>query len=68
VFAIILGLHSIIRWVVVILGFLATGQANFAWLGKKEWLETERRIGLYFTSSVDLQVLIGAPWSRRLFP
>ena len=55
-----LALHNIIRWVVMILGLLATGHAILGWLGKKEWLETERRIGLYFTASVDIQVLIGA--------
>ena len=58
-YAIILALHNIIRWVVVILGLLATGRTLLGWLGTIEWLEKESRIGLYFTSSVDIQKLMG---------
>jgi hypothetical protein len=34
-YAFILALHNIIRWIVLILGLLATGRAISGWSGKK---------------------------------
>jgi hypothetical protein len=58
-YAFILALHNIIRWIVLILGLLATGRAISGWSGKKQWSDIDRKIGLFFTSSVDSQLLLG---------
>lgn len=55
----ILATHNIIRWVVVIAGILAVGRALVGWLGKKEWIKQDRMLGIIFTSSVDIQLLLG---------
>ena len=51
--------HNIVRWVVVILGIVAVVRSFWGWFGKKEWTNTERRIGIFFTSSIDVQLLLG---------
>jgi hypothetical protein len=58
-YAFFVELHNILRWAVVLLGFLAAGRAFWGWYGKKEWAESDRKIGLAFTSMVDLQLLVG---------
>jgi hypothetical protein len=55
----ILGAHNILRWVVLIAGFLAIGRALIGWFGKKEWSKQDRLFGLVFTSAVDIQLLLG---------
>ena len=56
---VILALHNIVRWVVVVLGLLAVGRALMGWLGKKEWTAAERKFGVFYTSAVDSQLLLG---------
>jgi hypothetical protein len=51
--------HNILRWVVVILGIFAVVRSLRGWFGKKEWAKTDRKIGILFTSSIDLQLLLG---------
>ena len=55
----VVAVHNILRWVVVILGVVVVVRAFWGWLGKKEWNNTERRLGVFFTSSVDAQLLLG---------
>lgn len=55
----VLAVHNIVRWVVVIAGILAVGRALFGWLAKKEWMKQDRLLGVIFTSSVDIQLLLG---------
>ena len=55
----VLAVHNIVRWVVVIAGLLAIGRAFIGWFGKKEWNKQDRLLGLIFTSSVDIQLLLG---------
>lgn len=58
-YEILLVLHNLIRWVVLIAGVLAVVMAITGWLGNRNWGATDNRIGLLFTGSLDLQVLIG---------
>ena len=58
-YKVILALHNIIRWLVLIFGLLAFGRGLLGWFGKKEWAGSERKFGLFFTSSVDIQLLLG---------
>ena len=55
----IVAVHNILRWVVVILGIVAVVRSFWGWFGRKEWTSTERKIGMFFTTSVDIQLLIG---------
>jgi hypothetical protein len=55
----LLVLHSILRWVVLIAGVLTVGQALRGWLGKREWGQLDDRLGLIFTISLDIQLLVG---------
>ena len=55
----VLGVHNIFRWVVLIAGILAVGRALIGWFGKKEWTKQDRLFGMVFTSSVDIQLLLG---------
>jgi hypothetical protein len=58
-YAFTVAVHNIVRWVVVISGILVVVRSFWGWLGKKEWNNTERKFGIVFTSSVDLQLLLG---------
>lgn len=55
----IVAVHNILRWVIVILGIVAVLRSFLGWVGKKEWTATERKIGIAFTSSLDIQLLVG---------
>jgi len=55
----VLAVHNVIRWVVLIAGILAAVRALIGWLGKKEWTKQDRLFGVIFTSSVDIQLLLG---------
>lgn len=55
----VLTLHSIIRWLVVLAGLAAAGRAVYGWLNQKEWMPVDKQLGLAFTISMDVQVLLG---------
>lgn len=52
-------LHNITRWIVVIAGVLAAVRAVVGWLGSRQWSDLDNRLGLIFTISMDVQVLLG---------
>ena len=52
-------LHNIIRWIVVIAGMVAAIRAVVGWLGSRQWSDLDNRLGLIFTISLDIQVLLG---------
>lgn len=54
-----LTLHSLLRWVVILTGLLATVQAVNAWLKQSPWTRSDERLGLIFVISLDLQVVVG---------
>lgn len=56
---IILSLHSVLRWIVLIAGLAAAGRAIAGWIRQMEWRGLDRRLGLLFTVSMDVQVLLG---------
>ena len=55
----ILALHNIARWVVLILGILAAVRAWLGWFKKSEWGSLDRKLGVFFSSAVDTQLLLG---------
>jgi hypothetical protein len=48
-----------IRWVVLILGVIVVVRALLGWFGKREWVNTDRKMGVFFASSIDVQLLLG---------
>lgn len=58
-YTILLPIHSIVRWLLIIAVVAAVARAFMGWLGKKAWTRTDDKIGLAFTSLMDLQLLIG---------
>jgi len=58
-FGLVLGVHSIVRWLVIGLGL---GTVARAWTGKRAgraWSSTDTRVGRMFVACLDLQVLVG---------
>ena len=55
----VLTVHSIVRWVVVISAVAAVVEAFRGWAGRKVWTSLDDRLGLVFTISMDVQVLLG---------
>jgi len=56
---IFLAAHNIVRWIALILGIVVTVSAFLGWFGKKGWSERDRKLGVYFTSTMDVQLLLG---------
>ena len=52
-------LHNIVRWIVVLAGIAAAVKAIIGWAGSRDWNSSDRQLGLLFTVSLDVQVLIG---------
>jgi hypothetical protein len=51
--------HNFLRWLVLILALLAVITAFIGWFGKREWSETDRKIGTFYTIGMDIQLLLG---------
>jgi uncharacterized membrane protein YozB (DUF420 family) len=58
-YSIVLAIHNILRWAVLILGILAVVRAWSGWIGKREWTERDRTLGMFFSSTLDTQLLLG---------
>ena len=69
-----LTLHNLIRWLVIIFAILALVRAYRGWLKRLDWQPGDNRVGMIFTSVLDLQVLLGlvlyflfSPYTPQLF-
>lgn len=51
--------HSLLRWVAVIAGLIAVARAFSGRQRQRPWSAADNRIGLFFTITLDLQLLIG---------
>lgn len=58
-YSFVIATHNIVRWFVLIFGILAIIMAFIGWFGKKEWKGLDNTLGLGFTISLDVQVLLG---------
>ena len=59
IFTLAVGLHNIIRQIVFILGINALFRAIFGWVKKRSWSQTDRKIALFYTIAIDIQLLLG---------
>jgi hypothetical protein len=58
-YPLVLTLHSLVRWAIVIVGVVAVVRAFMGWRGNKPWTQLDDRLGLGFTSTMDLNLLLG---------
>ncbi len=58
-FGFILAVHNILRWIVLILLVVALVRAFWGWFGKREWTSTDRKVGMFYSVSLDIQLLLG---------
>jgi hypothetical protein len=58
-YALVLTLHSYLRWLVVLLGLLAFVRAAAGAAARKPWTPSDDRTGFWFVTVLDLQVLLG---------
>lgn len=73
-YAVVLLIHSYLRWVVILAGLLAFGRAVSGSSGRKPWTPADDRAGFWFVTAVDLQMLLGillygflSPFTRQAF-
>ncbi len=59
VYTIVLSLHNLVRWIVIILAVLALFRAFSGLISKREWTDTDRKTGVFFSSALDAQLLLG---------
>ncbi len=55
----VLGLHSLWRWVVLITAIAAIVKALVGWVSQQPWSRLDDRLGMIYTIALDVQVLIG---------
>lgn len=58
-FRIALGLHNILRWIVIVAAIWALVRAYLGWLGDRPWTRQDSLADRIFTISFDLQFLVG---------
>ena len=58
-YTILLTLHSLSRWLVLIAAVYAICRAVKGLLKKSDWAKQDDRAGMFFTSMVDIQLLLG---------
>lgn len=56
---VLLGLHSLIRWAVLVFGVLAAARGISGWARRAPWTATDERLGFWAVMSMDLQALLG---------
>jgi hypothetical protein len=72
-YPILLSFHNIMRWVVLILGLLAIIRSYLGWIGKRQYSETDRKAGVFYSVSLDVQLLLGlllyfiSPITKQVF-
>lgn len=54
-----LAIHSLLRWAVLILGFLAVVSALFAVISKRRYKSSDNKMNLFFMISCDVQLIMG---------
>lgn len=57
--AILLEIHSILRWIVVIVGLIAIVKFLIGWVTKSEYGKMDRGLSAGFSGLIDLQVTLG---------
>lgn len=57
--AILLEIHSILRWIIVVVGIIAIVKFLLGWTGKSEFGRMDRGLSSGFSGLIDLEVTLG---------
>jgi hypothetical protein len=67
-------IHNYLRWVVLIMAAVALIRAYAGLFGRREWGDADRKVGLFFSAAMDVQLLLGlalyfflSPLTRTIF-
>ncbi len=55
----VLMIHSIVRWLIVVMGLFALGKFLVGWVSKREFTKMDHGLSAGFSGLMDLQVLLG---------
>ncbi|MFZ5808530.1 MAG: hypothetical protein ACOY16_04530 [Chloroflexota bacterium] len=58
-YAFLLFIHNLFRWVVLIAGIVTVVLAWLGWLKGRPWSRANQLYGIIFTSAMDVQLLVG---------
>jgi len=58
-YEVFLFIHGNLRWVVLVLAVLAVVKYYMGWMSKKPFSPMDKRISMFYTASLDTQLLIG---------
>lgn len=58
-YATLLIVHSLLRWIVLIAAIVALVRAVSGWSGRKGWTPADERVGRQFIMAFDIQFLVG---------
>ena len=58
-YPVVLLVHSWVRWIVALAAVAAVARAFYSGLGKKNWARLDDQLGLLFSTSLDVQLLLG---------
>lgn len=56
---IITEIHSMVRWLLVILFVVSIARSSIGWLKKKEWLPLDNTLSLILNMAADVQLVLG---------
>jgi len=59
VYNFVLTIHSILRWVIILTALFALVRAVTGLSFKRGWMSLDNQAGIWYTSALDLQVLVG---------
>lgn len=55
----VLAVHSLVRWLVIVVALVAVARGFSGWLRKRAWAPADERAGRVFMVLMDLQLLLG---------
>lgn len=55
----LLHLHSVLRWIILLVSIFVLIKYYLGWFRSKNWAKSDNTLGILFTSIFDLQLLIG---------
>ena len=58
-YGLVLGLHSLLRWAVLLAGLLACARGMHGWGTKRRWTAADDLSGLLFMVALDIELLVG---------
>lgn len=57
---VLLDIHSVLRWIIVIVGLVVAAKSAYGWLAKAKFGPADRGLMSAFVGLLDLQLLLGA--------